>query len=83
MSKYGVTPGELGLTKAHDEHYQKLDLQPRDAVRAWSRHWPSHIAHPLGEAIYKLARCGTKGSLEQDLEKALQHVADALDSLEK
>lgn len=76
-------PRKDAAAPRHDDHYTRLRVAPKGAVADWSRHWPSHVAHPLGEAVYKLARCGVKGSMRQDIEKAFQHVADALDILDE
>jgi hypothetical protein len=65
-----------------DAHYAKLAVQPKDAVRAWSVHWPSTIAYELGEAVRMIARAGTKGQMVRDLKKARWLLDEAVRELE-
>ena len=53
-----------------DDHYSVLEIQPLEVIEAWSKTWPSSISYHLGEAIQMIARAGTKGQLQRDLEKA-------------
>lgn len=53
-----------------DDHYACLEVQPLEATEAWSKTWPSGIAYHLGETVAALARCGTKGQMLRDLQKA-------------
>jgi len=78
---------ELGAEnmKANDreiagDHYQKMDIQPWDAMQAWMT--PEQFKGFLvGNCIKYVARAGKKGSYREDIEKAQHYLEKLLEVL--
>ena len=64
------------------KHYRILGVEPWDAMKAWN-HPLEHFGFLKGCVQKRLARLHTKGSMEEDLEKAYHELGEALDWYKK
>ena len=58
------------------EHYNRLDPQPKDIIRAWG------LNFNLGNAVKYVARAGHKDDIVQDLKKAQEYIQFEIDAIE-
>lgn len=65
------------------EWYQKLEVEPWDAIRAWSKHWPGKVSFDLGNVVKYVARAYVKHEDPlPDLRKAASYLRSAITRLE-
>lgn len=58
------------------EHYNRLNLQPKDVIRAWG------LNFNLGSAVKYISRAGHKDDIVQDLKKAQEFIQFEIDAIE-
>ena len=58
------------------EHYNRLNPQPKDVIRAWG------LNFNLGSAIKYISRAGHKDDAVQDLKKAQEFIQFEIDAIE-
>ena len=58
------------------EHYNRLNPQPKDVIRAWG------LNFNLGSAVKYISRAGHKDDIEQDLKKAQEFIQFEIDAIE-
>ena len=61
----------------HPAHYNQGDVEPIDAIEAWS------LGFSLGNAVKYIARHNHKGTALQDLRKARWYLEREIERLEK
>lgn len=59
------------------DHYNRLNPQPKDVIRAWG------LNFNLGSAVKYISRAGHKDDIVQDLKKAREFLNFEIDALEK
>ncbi len=65
----------------HPKHYEG-PVQAIEAIEAWTTDWPHEISPHLANVTKYVARCGRKGKLKQDLEKAKWYLERAIERLD-
>lgn len=58
------------------EHYNRLNPQPKDVIRAWG------LNFNLGSAVKYISRAGHKDDIVQDLKKAQEFIQFEIDAIE-
>lgn len=58
------------------EHYNRLNSQPKDVIRAWG------LNFNLGSAVKYISRAGHKDDIVQDLKKAQEFIQFEIDAIE-
>lgn len=58
------------------EHYNRLNPQPKDVIRAWG------LNFNLGSAVKYISRAGHKDDIVQDLKKAREFLSFEIEALE-
>lgn len=58
------------------EHYNRLNPQPKDVIRAWG------LNFNLGSAVKYISRAGYKDDIVQDLKKAQEFIQFEIDAIE-
>lgn len=58
------------------EHYNRLNPQPKDVIRAWG------LNFNLGSAVKYISRAGHKDDVVQDLKKAQEFIQFEIDAIE-
>ena len=58
------------------EHYNRLNPQPKDVIRAWG------LNFNLGSAVKYISRAGHKDDIVQDLKKAQEFIQFEIEALE-
>lgn len=58
------------------EHYNRLNQQPKDVIRAWG------LNFNLGSAVKYISRAGHKDDIVQDLKKAQEFIQFEIDAIE-
>ena len=58
------------------EHYNRLNPQPKDVIRAWG------LNFNLGSAVKYISRAGHKDDIVQDLKKAHEFIQFEIDAIE-
>ena len=58
------------------EHYNRLNPQPKDVIRAWG------LNFNLGSAVKYISRAGHKDDIVQDLKKAQEFIQFEIDASE-
>ena len=58
------------------EHYNRLNPQPKDVIRAWG------LNFNLGSAVKYISRAGHKDYIVQDLKKAQEFIQFEIDAIE-
>lgn len=58
------------------EHYNRLNPQPKDVIRAWG------LNFNLGSAVKYISRAGHKDDAVQDLKKAQEFIQFEIDAIE-
>lgn len=58
------------------EHYNRLNPQPKDVIRAWG------LNFNLGSAVKYISRAGHKDDIVQDLKKAQEFIQFEIDVIE-
>lgn len=58
------------------EHYNRLNPQPKDVIRAWG------LNFNLGSAVKYISRAGRKDDIVQDLKKAQEFIQFEIDAIE-
>ena len=59
------------------EHYNRLNPQPKDVIRAWE------LNFNLGSAVKYISRAGHKDDIVQDLEKAREFLNFEIEALKE
>lgn len=59
------------------EHYNRLNPQPKDVIRAWG------LNFNLGSAVKYISRAGHKDDIVQDLKKAQEFIQFEIDAIEE
>lgn len=78
--KMYIKPVERANSKG-SEHYQKLDIQPWDAMEAWLS--PEEFrGYLVGNCVKYVARAGKKGPYKDDIQKAAHYLQKLLETLE-